>query len=474
VTWLSALRGESRASVENPTVPLTSSTLADMLIGPAGDAGVTVTEKSAFGMPAVYRAVALLAGTIGSLPLHGYEDKNDVRTRLTPKPSLVESPHPDMTSFEWLELSLVHNLGWGNTYYLKVRDGGGIVRELWPLHPSRIRPGRASDGSKVYALDARNMGSGKPDGTVGIDEATALTDYEILHVPGMGYDGIAGLSPIACARQGIGVAMAAEKLGAKLFGSGNLMSGILKSDQKLTMAQADTVKAQWKAKHSGLGAAHDIAVLGSGVSFEQISFPPEDVQFLETRRFQIDEIARIYGIPPHMLFQTDRSTSWGSGIEQQTIGLVVFTLRPWLTRFEQRLSRLLPAQQYVKFSVEGLLRGDSAQRATFYKSMWEMGVYSTNDIRRLEDQAPVDGGDIRYRPLNFGLLGELDQQEGAGIGELVAAAASLIRSGFAPEASLTAVGLDPIKHLGLLPVTVQKPPSNSTTDPADDEDDPDA
>lgn len=416
MTWLSVLRGESRANVENPAVPLTSQSLVDLFIGPKGDAGVVVTEKTAFQMPAVYRAVSLLAGTTASLPLHAYRDKGDVRERIT-RPSIIDSPHPDMTLFEWIELSLVHALTWGNTYYLKVKDGAGIVRELWPLLPSRVRPGRTSDGTKVYALDARNIGAGQPADVVALEDAYPYTDDEILHVPAMGYDGVAGLSPIACARQGIGVALAAEKTAARLFGSGNLKSGILKTEQKLTTAQADQVKAQWKAKNSGVDNAHDIAVMGAGVSFEEISFPPEDVQFIESRRFQIDEIARIYGIPPHMLFQTDRSTSWGSGIEQQTIGLVVFTLRPWLTRFEHRWSRLLPRPDYVKFAVEGLLRGDAAARSAFYKAMWEIGAFSTNDIRRLEDQAPVDGGDVRYRPLNFGVLGAADPGTGTGTAE---------------------------------------------------------
>ncbi|MEI4273918.1 phage portal protein [Klenkia sp. LSe6-5] len=466
MTWLSSLLGgaESRASVENPQVPLTSASLADLFVGPKGDAGVAVTPKTAFSMPAVYRAVALLAGTSASLPLYAYRDgANGVRERLGYRPGIIDRPHPDLTRFEWLELSFVHALAWGNTFYLKVRDGTGIVRELWPLVPNRVRAGRATDdGRKIYALDTRNWGGGQPGGTFPLDEATALTDYEILHVPGMGFDGVVGMSPIECAKQGIGMALAAEQFGAKLFSSGNLMSGILKSESKLTPAQADMVKAQWKAKHSGLNAAHDIAVMGSGVSFEQVSFPPADVQFIESRRFQIDEVARMYGIPPHMLFQTDRSTSWGSGIEQQTIGLVVFTLRPWLTRFEQRLSRLLPSPQYLSFVVEGLLRGDSAARAAFYKAMWELGVYSTNDIRRLEDQAPVDGGDIRYRPLNFGVLGESDNA----IKGRVEAASALIRSGFAPAAVIEAVGLDPIEHLGLLPVTVQRPAEPDNPDDA--------
>jgi HK97 family phage portal protein len=165
------------------------------------------------------------------------------------------------------------------------------------------------------------------------------------------------------------------------------------------------VKASWKAKHSGAAQAHDVAVLGAGVTFQPVSFPPEDVQFVESRKFQIDEIARIYGIPPHMLFQTDRSTSWGTGIEQQGLGFVVYTLRPWLTRFEQRISRLLPNPQYVKFAVEGLLRGDTKGRYESYAIARNWGWMSVNEIRGHEDLPPIEGGDQYLSPLNMAPIG---------------------------------------------------------------------
>jgi HK97 family phage portal protein len=152
-----------------------------------------------------------------------------------------------------------------------------------------------------------------------------------------------------------------------------------------------------------------VIVLDSGAKFHQLSIPPADAQFLESRRFQIAEIARMFGVPSHMLMDTERSTSWGTGIEQQSIGFVVYTLRPWLTRVEQRVSRLVrPHAAYARYAVEGLLRGDSAQRAAFYKAMWEIGVYNTNEIRALEERSPVDEGNTRYRPLNMGELGSTD------------------------------------------------------------------
>lgn len=392
-TILGRLLG-ARNSIESPTTPLTGSTILDWLGVAPSTSGVTVTEKTALGMPAVWRAVNLIAGTAASLPLHAYREGDDVRLPVSDGSQaarLLDTPHPDLTKFELWELVYSHLLLWGNAYLLVLRNQGRETRELWPIHPSRVKAGRDSEGTKWYEVDGD----------------TGYSDQQILHIPGFGYDGVCGVSPIRLAAQGIGLAMAAEQFGAKLFGSGSLMSGILQTEQRLNPEQADKIKTRWKAKMAGLQGAHDVAVLDSGVKFQQMSIPPGDAQFIESRRFQIAEIARIFGIPPHMLADTEKSTSWGTGIEQQSIGFVVYTLRPWLTRVEQRMSRLLqPQAVYARYAVEGLLRGDSAQRAAFYQQMWNIGVFSTNDIRKLEDFAPVEGGDVRYRPLNMGELGE--------------------------------------------------------------------
>lgn len=395
MTLFRAARAAFRNSIENPAVPLTSTTVAEWLGPGRTSAGVTVTEQSSLGMPAVWRAVNLLAGTAAALPLHAYKPDGDTRVRLgteSQAAQLLDDPHPDMTPFEFWETVYGHMLLWGNAYLRKVRNRLGTIVELWAVHPGRVRAGRASDGSKVYQLDGSDR---------------AWTDEEILHIPGFGYDGVSGCSPIRLARQGISLAMAAEDFGARFFGSGSLMSGILQTEQRLTKEQADALKSRWQAKVAGLGNAHDVAVLDSGAKFQQMSIPPGDAQFIESRGFQITEVARIFGVPPHMLMQTEKSTSWGTGIEQQGIGFVTYTLQPWLTRVEQRLTKMLrPGTVYARYNVEGLLRGDSAAQAAFMKFMWEVGAFSTNDIRRLKELEPVDGGNVRYRPLNFGVLGE--------------------------------------------------------------------
>lgn len=366
--------------------------------------GVNVTEASSLGMPAVWRAVNLIAGTTASLPLHAYRATDSGRSRVTSgrAANLLASPHPDLTPFELWETVLTHMLLWGNAYLWKRYDDSGVLTGLWPLHPSIVKPGRTSDGgTKVYAINDHHD--------------APMTDKEILHLPAFGYDGIGGMSPIRAAANGIGLALAAEEFGAKLFGNGTLASGILTTEQRLTPEQADSLSARWKAKRAGLNSAHDTIILDSGATFKQLTIPPEEAQFLQSRSFQVTEIARIFGIPPHMLMDTDKSTSWGTGIEQQSLGFVVYTLRPWLARIEQRVTKILkPEPVYARFSVEGLLRGDSSQRAAFYASMTQWGFYSVNEVRALEEMEPIADGDTHYRPLNMGPLGPTPPPQGAG------------------------------------------------------------
>jgi HK97 family phage portal protein len=397
---------ETRANVESPQYPLTASTLVDLMTGPRTNSGVVVTEKGSLGLSAVYRAVALLAGTSAGLPFKAYRDgDDDTRQLVRPTPRLMKEPHPDLTDFEWLELVFVHQLLWGNAFVRKLKDQTGITRELWPIEPGRVMVGRASDGHKVYAVDATDL-SGRQVRDLRDPLVTPYTDHEILHFPLLGYDGIQGLSPIQAHRRGIGLAMAAEEYGERLYGSGSMLSGILSSEAKISTKDADDIKARWKAQHSGVDNAHDIAVLGAGTKFQPISMPPQDAQFIESRRFQVAEVARIYGVPPHLLMDTERSTSWGTGIETQTTGLVVFTMGAHLTRFERRYSRaLLPAPQYSRFTTAGLTRGDIATRMNAYATGRQWGWLSVNDVRRLEDMPPVPDGDAYMEPLNMVPLG---------------------------------------------------------------------
>ena len=386
--------GRVLRSIESPRIPLSSANILEALGGRPADSGVTVTEKNSLEMAAVWRAVSLIAGTAASLPLKTYQ-----RGSLEESPlRVLREPNPAHTPFEFWETVYLHLLLWGNAYVLKERATGGQVLNLWPLHPSRVQVGVVR-AEKVFTVDG--------------DLDQPFSADRIMHIPGLGYDGVTGASPIRLASQGIGLSLAAERYGAKLFGSGSLMGGILQTDQRIDEPTAERLKARWRDKVAGLDRAHDVAILDAGATFQTVTMPNNDAQFIESRRFQISEIARLFGVPPHMLMDTEKSTSWGTGIEQQSIGFVVYTLRSaWLSRIEQRITKELgPTNVYAKYKVEGLLRGDSTARANFYRVMREVGAFSANDIRELEEMTPVDGGDTYLQPLNMAPLGsETDDQ----------------------------------------------------------------
>jgi HK97 family phage portal protein len=389
---------EGRASLENPAVPLTDQSLAEWMGGPRTNAGVQVSERSALHMPAVWRSVAVIAGVSAALPLHTYKTGTKDRT----DSALLADPHPELTPLELWRLAYVHRVLWGNAYLQKVRAPNGQVKELWPISPSRVQVERVRPtpenpaGKRFYVTDDWN-------------QSHILTTRDVLHLPGLGYDGLTGCSPIRAHAQGIGLAQAAEEGAAKLFGRGNLMSGVLQTEQRLTADQAAALKAGWRAKVGGIENAHEVAVLDSGASFHPVTMPLKDSQFLESREFQITEIARMFGVPLFLLMETAKSTSWGTGLEQQAQGWVTFDLGPaWLAPTEQRITKeLLPTGEYAHYALQGLLRGDSSSRATFYRAMRDTGVMSANDIRYLEELPPISGpeGDTYLQPTYMAPLG---------------------------------------------------------------------
>ncbi|MGW4426371.1 phage portal protein [Streptosporangium sp. NPDC004631] len=387
-----------RRSMEDPAVPLTSSALLEWMGGSRTASGVQVTERSALAMSAVWRCTALIAGVASALPLPTFAA--GTKDRL-PTP-LLANPHPELTALELWRLTYVHRCLWGDAFAQKVRNRAGVIKELWPITPDRVQVDRErpSDGNP----------SGKWFGVV--DDWGAyhrLTPREILHLPALGYDGLRGLSPVRFAAQAIGLGLSAEEYGARLFSSGNMMGGILSTDQKLTSDQADALKERWKAKMSGLHNAHEVAVLDSGAAFTPVTMPAKDSQFLESRQFGVEEIARFFGVPHFLLGLTSKSTSWGTGLEQQATGWVRFDLAPtWLAPTEQRITKeLLPAGAEARYKVEGLLRGDSAARAEMYRVMREVGAFSGDDIRDLEDRPPLPDGQGQgyWRPANMVPIG---------------------------------------------------------------------
>ncbi|MFI6347261.1 phage portal protein [Streptomyces sp. NPDC050560] len=395
----SLLRGtERRASLESPARPLTDASLLELLGGVQSAAGVQVSEVTALRMPAVWRAVSLIAGVSSALPLHVYK----TGTRDVVTGTLLDDPHPELTPLEVWRLAYTHRVLWGNAYIQKLRAPSGQVKELWPISPDRVlvereRPSEGNPTGKWFWV-TDDWGS-----------THRLTSRDVLHIPGLGYDGLTGCSPVRAAAQSIGLAQAAEQGAASLFGHGNIISGVLQTEQRLKAGDADALKARWQAMVGGVDNAHGVAVLDAGASFQPITMPLKDAQFLESREFQVTEIARLFGVPPFLLMSTEKSTSWGTGLEQQAQGWITFDLHPtWIAPTEQRVTKeLLPPGQYAHYALAGLLRGDSSARATFYRAMRDTGVMSANDIRALEELPPILGpeGDVHLQPTYMGPLG---------------------------------------------------------------------
>ena len=380
---------ERRANIENPAVPLTDLSLLGLFGGQPTDSGVPVTEYTAMNMSAVYRATSLLSGLGGSLPLRAINTSSKEQV----DGSLVDDPHPELTPFEFWQLSYVHRCLWGNFFAQKVYSKRGAIAWLHPLAPIQVRVGRAkpipaNPSGKVFQV-IDDMGRAQPP----------MTPFEIFHIPGLGYDGLTGVSPVRMAAQAIGMAQAAEGTAARLFRSGNLLSGLLQTDAVLDQSKAETLQKRWQQKFSGIDGAHKVAVLDSGAKFQSLTMPADDAQMLQSRDFQVTEMARFFGIPPYLLMQTEKSTSWGTGLEQQALGFANFDLSPrWLAPTEARITKeLLPKGQHAKYGLESLLRGDSIARAEFYQVMRNVGAYCVDEIRAYEDLPPLaDGAGATY------------------------------------------------------------------------------
>ena len=359
--------------------------------------GKRVNERSAMQMTAVYSCVRILSEAVAGLPLHLYQytDKGS-KEKAVDNPLyflLHDEPNTEMTSFVFRETLMTHLLLWGNAYSQIIRNGKGEAVGLYPLMPDRMTVGRDEKGRLYYEYmvssdDAKTL----KDGTV------KLSPYDVLHIPGLGFDGLVGYSPIAMAKNAIGLAIAAEEYGSKFYANGATPSGIL--EYPGTVKEPDKVRESWNAGFGGSSNAHKIAVLEEGMKYTPISISPNEAQFLETRKFQINEIARIFRVPPHMVGDLEKSSF--SNIEQQSLEFVKYTLEPWLVRWEQAMQRALIPQDdkskyFIKFNVDGLLRGDYQSRMQGYATARQNGWMSANDIRELEnlDRIPAeDGGDL--------------------------------------------------------------------------------
>ena len=361
-------------------------------------AGKMVNERSAMQTTAVYACVRILAEAIAGLPLHVYRYRSDGGKERIPFHPLYhllhDEPNPEMTSFVFRETLMSHLLLWGNAYAQIVRNGRGEAIALYPLLPSKMEVNRTQNGELVYKYyrDVDESGINPKGGYV------TLRKDEVLHFPGLGFDGLIGYSPIAMAKNAIGMSLATEEYGAAFFANGANPGGVLEHPGVIKDIQR--VKDSWNSAYQGSGNAHKVAVLEEGMKFQAIGIPPEQAQFLETRKFQINEIARIFRVPPHMVGDLEKSSF--SNIEQQSLEFVKYTLDPWVVRWEQSLQQvlILPSEKtalFIKFNLDGLLRGDYQSRMTGYSVGRQNGWMSANDIRELENMNRIpaeEGGDL--------------------------------------------------------------------------------
>ena len=360
--------------------------------------GKPVNERTAMQMTAVYSCVRILSEAVAGLPLHLYRyTEGGSKEKALDHPLyrlLHDEPNPEMTSFNFRETMMGHLLLYGNAYAQIIRNARGEVVGLYPLMPNKMTVDRDSAG-RLYYLYTRGSDDSPVDTETG---QVYLPPEQVIHIPGLGYDGIVGYSPLAMAKNAVGLAIATEEYGAKFFANGAAPGGVL--EHPGTIKDPQRVKDSWNVAYQGSGNAHRIAVLEEGMKYQPIGISPEQAQFLETRKFQINEIARIYWVPPHMVGDLEKSSF--SNIEQQSLEFVKYTLDPWICRWEQSLKRRLFTEEekqeyFVKFNVDGLLRGDYQSRMNGYAVARQNGWMSANDIRELEnlDRIPAEeGGDL--------------------------------------------------------------------------------
>lgn len=367
--------------------------------------GIAVTPTSARRIAAVFCAVRIIAESIAASPLFVYKRRPDGKGRdkqlTNPLHRLLhDQPNPWQTSFEWLEMMTGHACLRGNAYSEIIYDGRGAVRMLVPRHPDRMRVydiSSAGIGEHMLAYEYRPA-----DG-----QARLLLADEVLHIKGLSDDGLVGLSLIEEFRDVLGISMATEQYAGRFFANYGNPGGVLSHPKTLSKEAVTRLREQWELRHTGLENAHRVAVLEEGLTWTAVGVKPQDSQLLESRKFSITEFARMLRVPPHKLYELDRSTN--NNIEHQSIEFVVDTLRPWAVRWEKRLGiSLLTAKErqdgvFIEFNLDGQLRGDIETRFKAYAMGRQWGIFSPNDIRAKENMNPREdpGGDAYHEPLNM-------------------------------------------------------------------------
>lgn len=361
-------------------------------------AGIAVTEEQALSYSPVFSAVKVISETVGMLPWRVFRVEDEVR-KLQSDSSLDRVlhrvPNTEMSAFNFREYLISCALLWGNGYAEIQRNGAGQVVGLWPIHPSQIEIKRDGLGHLLYKYSPEDGG-----------ESIGLSTRHMFHLRGPTTDGVCGRSIISLARESIGLGIASEQFGAAFFGNGGVPGLVITETgdsgiEKLSQQAAQNLIRSFERRHRGSANAGRPHFLEKGFEVKPVGIPQKDAQFIESRKFQVTEVARWFRLPPHKIGDMEKATY--SNIEQQAIDFVTDSIQPWTERLEQEADIKLHGHNNVitKIDLKGLLRGDSAARGELYNKLWNMGVYSINDIRRLEDMNPVEGGDQRFVPLNM-------------------------------------------------------------------------
>lgn len=404
--WKAEREAERASRVANATAtyPTSSGTSGSALYewltagGSFSTAGPAVTERTAMAIGAVYACIGLIGGAIASLPLKLYRRNGDARESITSDLwwLLNEQPTPAMSAavmWEYLTWSLLLH-GDAFARIKRISPMSPAIAGFVPAHPFDVQVARNGERLAYIVKDADTQ------------QPTTLDQDDILHIPGLGFDGLRGLSPIRyAAKQAMGLSLAADEYSARFFSNGARPDYVVTTPNKMDPEQAKLFRESWMARYSGTQNAHVPAILSGGGDVKTLSLNPEDAQLIETRNFQAADIARFYGVPPHMIGLVDKATSFGTGIEQQSIGFVKYTLQRHLVKIEQEINRKVfrkSLQLFAEFNTAGLERGDTKARNESYRiaagRAGEPGWMTINEIRKLENLPPVEGGDTLFKP----------------------------------------------------------------------------
>lgn len=427
--------------------------VAQLVGGGRSASGITVTPDRALSFGPFWAGVRILAESVAVLPLAVFEKTGDKTRRDAsdyPLHRVIRgAANPQMPSYRWRETAMAHLVVWGNHYSLIARDGIGRIRELWPLAPERMIIERDSETGELRYRYTRLNGTNVP-----------LMSADVLHIPGLSWDGVKGLSAIRYYREAIGLGLAAQEFGARFFDKGALSSFALTHPKTLSDVARTNLRRSLDEEHSGEQAWRPW-LLEEGMTATVLSMPNDDAQWLETRKYQRGEIATMLRLPPHKLGDLDRATF--SNIEHQSLEFVQDALLSWITRWEEEMGLQLLGEDwlglggrfYIKFNLNALVRADIKSRYESYGLGRQWGFLTPDQIAALEDWDPVPGdGDVRLRPLNMTAESAFDEN-GMTFRDRIEGAGILVRAGYDPESALTALNLPAIPHSGLVPVTVQ-------------------